>query len=112
MWEVVGDRTADEVITIDRQEIETEALTKMQTLSTKYAMGISIDQVQWKTSRRRSPSPGSRARVAATRGGSWDQGPMGTPHPLDYSLSMRRSVRRKGRDRRTRLHRAADVIHH
>jgi len=38
----------DEVITIGRQEIETEALTKMQTLSTKYAMGISIDQVQLK----------------------------------------------------------------
>jgi len=48
MREVVGDRTVDEVITIGRQEIETEALTKMQTLSTKYAMGISIDQVQLK----------------------------------------------------------------
>jgi len=48
MREVVGDRTVDEVITIGRQEIESEALTKMQTLSTKYAMGISIDQVQLK----------------------------------------------------------------
>jgi modulator of FtsH protease HflK len=48
MREVVGDRTVDEVITIGRQEIETEALTKMQALSTKYAMGISIDQVQLK----------------------------------------------------------------
>jgi membrane protease subunit HflK len=48
MREVVGDRTVDEVITIGRQEIETEALTKMQELSTKYAMGISIDQVQLK----------------------------------------------------------------
>lgn len=48
MREVVGDRTVDEVITIGRQEIETEALTKMQTLSTKYVMGISIDQVQLK----------------------------------------------------------------
>jgi membrane protease subunit HflK len=48
MREVVGDRTVDEVITIGRQEIETEALTKMQSLSTKYAMGISIDQVQLK----------------------------------------------------------------
>ena len=38
----------DEVITIGRQEIETEALAKMQALSTKYAMGISIDQVQLK----------------------------------------------------------------
>lgn len=48
MREVVGDRTVDEVITIGRQEIETEALSKMQTLSTKYGMGISIDQVQLK----------------------------------------------------------------
>lgn len=48
MREVVGDRTVDEVITIGRQEIETEALTKMQELTTKYAMGISIDQVQLK----------------------------------------------------------------
>jgi len=48
MREVVGDRTVDEVITIGRQEIETEALAKMQTLSTKYTMGISIDQVQLK----------------------------------------------------------------
>jgi len=46
MREVVGDRTVDEVITIGRQEIESEALTKMQALSTKYAMGINIDQVQ------------------------------------------------------------------
>jgi|TARA_B110000908_G_scaffold55219_1_gene67269 membrane protease subunit HflK len=48
MREVVGDRTVDEVITIGRQEIETEALLKMQELSTKYEMGISIDQVQLK----------------------------------------------------------------
>ncbi len=48
MREVVGDRTVDEVITIGRQEIEVEALTKMQALSTKYEMGISIDQVQLK----------------------------------------------------------------
>ncbi len=48
MREVVGDRTVDEVITIGRQEIESEALTKMQALSIKYAMGISIDQVQLK----------------------------------------------------------------
>ena len=48
MREVVGDRTVDEVITIGRQEIENEALVKMQALSTKYAMGISIDQVQLK----------------------------------------------------------------
>jgi membrane protease subunit HflK len=36
MREVVGDRNVDEVITIGRQEIEVEALTKMQALSTKY----------------------------------------------------------------------------
>ena len=48
MREVVGDRTVDEVITIGRQEIEIEALAKMQELSTKYEMGISIDQVQLK----------------------------------------------------------------
>ncbi len=48
MREVVGDRTVDEVITIGRQEIEAEALIKMQALSTKYEMGISIDQVQLK----------------------------------------------------------------
>ncbi|MGK0296946.1 MAG: membrane protease subunit HflK [Gammaproteobacteria bacterium] len=48
MREVVGDRTVDEVITIGRQEIEAEALAKMQVLATKYTMGISIDQVQLK----------------------------------------------------------------
>lgn len=48
MHEVVGDRTVDEVITVGRQEIESEALQKMQALATKYAMGISIDQVQLK----------------------------------------------------------------
>jgi len=48
MREVVGDRTVDEVITIGRQEIEVDALVKMQELSSKYSMGISIDQVQLK----------------------------------------------------------------
>lgn len=48
MREVVGDRTVDEVITIGRQEIESVALANMQALSTKYSMGISIDQVQLK----------------------------------------------------------------
>ena len=48
MREVVGDRTVDEVITIGRQEIENEALVKMEALSNKYEMGISIDQVQLK----------------------------------------------------------------
>jgi membrane protease subunit HflK len=48
MREVVGDRTVDEVITIGRQEIESEALTKLQELTNKYEMGLAIDQVQLK----------------------------------------------------------------
>jgi len=48
MRAVVGDRTVDEVITIGRQEIEDEALTKMQELTSKYGIGVSIDQVQLK----------------------------------------------------------------
>lgn len=48
MREVVGDRTVDEVITIGRQEIEDEALLKMQALTLKYGIGVSIDQVQLK----------------------------------------------------------------
>ena len=48
MREVVGDRTVDEVITIGRQEIEVDALQKMQKLSMQYEMGVSIDQVQLK----------------------------------------------------------------
>jgi len=48
MREVVGDRTVDEVITIGRQEIEAEALLKLQTLVAEYEMGIKIDQVQLK----------------------------------------------------------------
>ena len=39
MREVVGDRTVDEVITIGRQEIETEALDKMQALSSQIRHG-------------------------------------------------------------------------
>lgn len=48
MREVVGDRTVDEVLTIGRQEIETESLVKMQKLAAKYDVGVSIDQVQLK----------------------------------------------------------------
>jgi membrane protease subunit HflK len=48
MREVVGDRTVDEVITIGRQEIENEALVKLQALTTRYDMGLKIDQVQLK----------------------------------------------------------------
>lgn len=48
MREVVGDRTVDEVITVGRQEIEDEALRKLQELVADYEMGIRIDQVQLK----------------------------------------------------------------
>ncbi len=48
MRTVVGDRTVDEVITIGRQEIEAEALSRLQSLANKYQLGLSIDQVQLK----------------------------------------------------------------
>lgn len=48
MREVVGDRTVDEVITIGRQEIESQALIKLQALVDEYSMGLQIDQVQLK----------------------------------------------------------------
>jgi len=48
MREVVGDRTVDEVITVGRQEIEDEALLKLQALTESYDMGVRIDQVQLK----------------------------------------------------------------
>jgi len=48
MREVVGDRTVDEVITIGRQDIEREALEKLQALVEDYDMGIRIDQIQLK----------------------------------------------------------------
>jgi membrane protease subunit HflK len=48
MREVVGDRTVDEVITIGRQEVESSALTRLQTLANLYQLGIVVDQVQLK----------------------------------------------------------------
>ena len=48
MRQVVGDRTVDEVITIGRQEIETECNTRLKELVTLYQLGITIDQVQLK----------------------------------------------------------------
>jgi len=48
MRTVVGDRTVDEVITIGREEIESDALVMMQELVNKYELGLSIDQVQLK----------------------------------------------------------------
>ena len=44
----VGDRTVDELITIGRQDIEIEALARMQELSKRYHLGIRVDQVQLK----------------------------------------------------------------
>jgi membrane protease subunit HflK len=48
MREVVGDRSVDEVLTVGRQGIESEALVKMQQLVNKYSLGLRIDQVQLK----------------------------------------------------------------
>lgn len=48
MREMVGDRTVDEVITIGRQEIETQAVVKLQEVTRSYGMGLRIDQVQLK----------------------------------------------------------------
>jgi membrane protease subunit HflK len=48
MREVVGDRTVDEVLTVGRQEIETDTLLKLKELSARYGLGLSIMQVQLK----------------------------------------------------------------
>ncbi|MBH0072633.1 FtsH protease activity modulator HflK [Pseudoalteromonas sp. NZS127] len=48
MREVVGDRTVDEVLTVGRQEIETNAQIQMQEVVNLYEMGLRIDQVQLK----------------------------------------------------------------
>lgn len=48
MREMVGDRTVDEVITIGRQDIETQAVVKLQEVTRSYNMGLKIDQVQLK----------------------------------------------------------------
>ena len=46
MREVVGDRTIDEVLTIGRQEIESEALARLQTVVKRYGLGLTVMQVQ------------------------------------------------------------------
>jgi membrane protease subunit HflK len=46
MREVVGDRTVDEVLTIGRQEIENESLLRLQELSKRYGLGVTVMQVQ------------------------------------------------------------------
>ncbi|MCP5517243.1 MAG: FtsH protease activity modulator HflK [Verrucomicrobiales bacterium] len=48
MREVVGDRTVDEVITVGRQEIESEALVRLDAVVKRYQLGITIDQLQLK----------------------------------------------------------------
>tara|TARA_R110001606_G_scaffold128557_2_gene263120 strand:- start:2453 stop:2971 length:519 start_codon:yes stop_codon:yes gene_type:complete len=44
----VGNRTVDEVLTIGRQDIESDAQAKMQEVVNLYQMGLRIDQVQLK----------------------------------------------------------------
>jgi membrane protease subunit HflK len=46
MRTVVGDRTVDEVITIGREEIEEEAMERLEIAVQKYELGIGIEQVQ------------------------------------------------------------------
>jgi membrane protease subunit HflK len=46
--EVVGDRTVDEVLTVGRQEIEAESLSRLSALAVRYGLGITINQVQLK----------------------------------------------------------------
>ena len=46
MRTVVGDRTVDEVITIGREEVEEEAMKRLEIAVQKYELGIGIEQVQ------------------------------------------------------------------
>ena len=48
MREVVGDRTVDEVLTIGRQGIETDAILKLKNLVDKLQIGMRVQQVQLK----------------------------------------------------------------
>lgn len=48
MREVVGDRTVDEVITVGRLEIESEAKKRLTALVAKYGLGVTIDLIQLK----------------------------------------------------------------
>jgi membrane protease subunit HflK len=48
MREVVGDRTVDEVLTIGRQGIETDAIAKLTALVQELDMGLRVQQVQLK----------------------------------------------------------------
>ena len=48
MREVVGDRTVDEVLTIGRQGIETDAIARLTALVQELKMGLRVQQVQLK----------------------------------------------------------------
>ncbi|MGB1888849.1 MAG: FtsH protease activity modulator HflK [Akkermansiaceae bacterium] len=48
MREVVGDRTVDEVITIGRESIATDAELKLQELVDEYGLGLKIESLQLK----------------------------------------------------------------
>lgn len=48
MREVVGDRTVDEVLTIGRQGIESEAIARLTALVQELKMGLRVQQVQLK----------------------------------------------------------------
>jgi len=48
MCEVVGDRTVDEVLTIGRTEIETEALIKLKIALERINLGVAAEQIQLK----------------------------------------------------------------
>jgi membrane protease subunit HflK len=48
MREVIGDRTVDEVLTVGRQEVEDQCLSRLKELSKFYGLGMSIMQVQLK----------------------------------------------------------------
>src|SRR6267378_922996 len=49
MREVIGDRTVDEVLTLERLDIETSSFTCMSELCSQYGMRIKIQQVQLST---------------------------------------------------------------
>ena len=48
MREVVGDRTVDEVLTVGRQGIENDSITKLTALVDQLGMGLRVQQVQLK----------------------------------------------------------------
>ncbi len=63
MREVVGDRTIDEVLTVGRQEIESEALIRLQALVKRYGLGLTVMQVQLQNVRPPKPVQASFSEV-------------------------------------------------